>query len=391
MAESNGLLSAEEIAEIKQRALRAISPLEPPSRGKNYRVGDKRTEAGKNLPEYYLVYFLLVELLGFPRGGRWEKTAWSIPVDFEGNLAFVEHRKFGLGIFSPGEPDDEVVAQQIVASINRGVRTAKEFFNHLAWQAVEQSQLNVTNTSRWLFDRYRYIYDRFREKSEEAERRKEEVITTRNEHSNGSHSTMYSRPSFQLRREATWFGLSAIEAFFSWTEHVLVHVAVLRGNIKTGQEVADLARQDWQIKVRAALDISSAETKSIFDDLLLIRRQIRNYMAHGAFGKHGEAFLFHSAAGAVPVMLTENERYSIWEEPMFDETFALQRAEAFIEHLWSGDLAPAKIHIQDASLPTILPYASDGTYARAMSSVGEMEDFTEYLSRRMDDAANMDF
>jgi len=78
-------------------------------------------------------------------------------------------------------------------------------------------------------------------------------------------------------------------------------------------------------------------------------------MAHGAFGKRGEAFDFHSSAGAGPVNLTDPEgrgQFSIWFGPSFDEVGAIETAEAFIEKLWEGDLAPAKMYLQDAWLVT---------------------------------------
>jgi hypothetical protein len=34
-----------------------------------------RTDGGRDLPPYYLVYFLLVDLLGFEDLGQWEKVA----------------------------------------------------------------------------------------------------------------------------------------------------------------------------------------------------------------------------------------------------------------------------------------------------------------------------
>lgn len=202
------------------------------------------------------------------------------------------------------------------------------------------------------------------------------------------------RPSFELRREAGWLGVAAIEAFFGWTEHVLIHIAILQGKITTGEDVARLAASDWSDKVKTALDLTDATTKRLFDELLTIRRQIRNYMAHGAFGKEGEAFQFHSAAGAVPVMLTDRngaDRFSFDGPPSFDEAAAIETVESFVKHLWSGSLAPAKIFIQDAEFPVVLTFAKDGTYTQAMQSEEDMEQFVEYWGREIDNAANMDW
>ena len=176
---------------------------------------------------------------------------------------------------------------------------------------------------------------------------------------------------------------------------MLIHIGILLGNIRTGQDVARLAESKWSEKVRAAIDLShEKEIKAIYEDLLEVRRQVRNYMAHGAFGKHGEAFQFHSAAGAVPVNLTDPQDkrvFSMWSLPAFDEAKALEVAELFIAKLWAGNRAPAKLYLEDPDLPVILTYAIDGTYATAMSSEAAMKIFVESLSHEINNAANMDW
>ena len=62
--------------------------------------------------------------------------------------------------------------------------------------------------------------------------------------------------------------------------------------------------------------------KPFYDELVFVRRQVRNFVAHGAFGKQGEAFKFHSKAGAVPVMLphkNKSNRFSLHEDMSFRE------------------------------------------------------------------------
>jgi hypothetical protein len=396
MARRKVVLEAQKIEEIRQRALRAIAPLKPPEKGQQYRWGDRRTQAGGDLPEYYLVYFLLVELLGFPSGGRWEKVAWTIPVDMNGNAALIEHRKMGLGVFSETTDESEAIAAAIVAAVRRGVGAARPFFDHLAAEAVSKSLLNVTNNCAWLFSRYTYLREQFRAKAATVKDTSlyaiDEIITT---NSDGTTVRSFSSLRFSDIQEARWLGIAVIDAFFSWTEHVLIHVGILLGNVKTGEDVARLADGEWSEKVKAAIDLSAdTEAKTLYEDLLEIRRQIRNFMAHGAFGKQGEAFQFHSAAGAVPVNLSDSKsrsKYSIFSVPSFDEHNAMELIEKFIVKLWEGDRGPAKLYLEEASLPVILTYASDGTYAAAMSSQDDMENFVECLTHQLDNAANMDW
>lgn len=394
MARAVTKLSAKEIEVIRERVTKAIAPLKSADRAGRYSIGTTRTKAGHALPAHYFVYFLLVELLNFSHGGRGEKVAWTIPVDFEGNLALIEHRKLGLGIFSGATAQDELVAERIVTAVQRGVKVATPFFDHLAAEAVHRSKLNVKNNSAWLFGRYEYLRDQFREKTALAEARKGEVEKTESTLPDGTKVVSSSFPAFALRQEAGWLGIAAIEAFFSWTEHVLIHIAILQGKLKTGEEVADLAAAEWSDKVKTAIGLNDAKVKALFDELVTVRRQVRNYMAHGAFGKHGQAFEFHSSAGAVPVNLTDPEgvdRFSMWFGMSFEEAGAIKTAEAFIEKLWEGERAPAKMYLQEAALPIILTHASDGTYDRAMASEADMESFIDGLTYAMDTAANMDW
>src|SRR5262249_29312980 len=178
MARVTTKLSAGEIEILREKVTKAIAPLKPAVGAGRYAIGSTRTKAGRGLPEHYLVYFLLVELLKFPHGGRGEKVAWSIPIEFDGHVAVIEHRKLGLGIFSAASDADELVPQRIVTAIQKGVKAALPFFDHLAAEAVHRSKLNVKNNSAWLFGRYEFLRDQFREKLASAQARKGEVVKT---------------------------------------------------------------------------------------------------------------------------------------------------------------------------------------------------------------------
>ena len=68
----------------------------------------------------------------------------------------------------------------------------------------------------------------------------------------GTETTSYSMPAFGLSREEAWLGIASVDAFFSWTEHVSIQIAILQGKLKTGEEVANLAMAmaEWADKVK---------------------------------------------------------------------------------------------------------------------------------------------
>lgn len=392
------------VRDAARQALAAIEPAGPAADGEARALMlASRTDGGRDLPPYYLVYFLLVDLLGFQNIGQWEKTAWAVPIRYQGRLYSIEHRKFGVGVFAPtfdanarmsGKPSEQAEddAREIAILIRIAVRAADEYFHWRAEQAAEGTELNVRNNCDWLYDRYICFRDRFQGLVEEAEERKEERTTERKTLLDGRVVTRETLAWYKLTKEAEWNAQAAVDAFFSWTEHAFIHLAILQGRLRTGADIAKIADANWPTKFRAALDLSDPETKEHYDRLLDLRVQIRNFMAHGAFGKRGEAFRFHSGAGAVPLLLTRQQehRYSFTGGPKFDEKAAIVQVEGFLEHLWSGSREAAYPYLF-SGMPSILSYVADGTYARCMESVEEMREFVDQMIDESDRAANMDW
>ncbi len=356
---------------------------------KDFLFTPSRTEAGRSLPPYYLVYFLFVDLLGYKNLGQFEKVAWSIPIDYDGTAYLLEHRKFGMGLFASNKENRESECQEIAKKINKAVRVAHPYFEWVANEAAKRSDLNVLNHSLRLHDRYVFLVNEYKKKMQEANSRKDERI--RIEYSNTSWGIEI--PYYALKNESEWLAISAIDAFYSFTEHIFIHASILKGLLLTGEDVANLADKDWASKFKSCLDIQEQDVKVHYDQLISIKRQIRNYVAHGAFGKNGEAFQVHTGAGAVPLLMPHQKgssRFSMKSGIEFNEEEAIKAIEEFMSFYWESRMFPEVIYIQ-SSLPTILPYASDSTYTRAMASIEDMESFVEYLSRMHDDAANMDW
>lgn len=381
----------DDIEELKNDIENILKPIKPISEAtlaeKDFLFSAQRTEAGRKLPEYYLCYFLFVELLQYKNLGQFEKIAWSVPIDYKEEAFLLEHRKLGFGLFAKNK--ESVEADEIVKLIHKAVRKAKPFFEWKAQESANSSHLNVINHNYKLFSRYNFFLGEYESKNKEAIERKDERIVT--DHGEGRRSI--SIPSFELNRNAEWLALSAIDAFFSWTEHIFIHSAVLQGKAITGEQVANLAEAEWAEKFKAALDVSDSVVKQHYDTLVMIKRQIRNYVAHGAFGKQGEAFQIHSGAGAIPLLMPHqkgNSRFSFSSDLGFKEEEAIKAINSFIQFYWESGDFPEVNYLQN-DLPTILTMAADGTYEKAMTSVEDMEHFVDYLVDLHDRSANMDW
>ena len=163
---------------IKAKALQAIWPLKSVD---SIFYGSQRTAAGRGLPEHYLVYFLLVDLLGFENLGRHEKLVWSIPVELEGQVLFIEHRKLGLGVFTSGgigAGEAEPTAKEIVRLVNRGIRAALPYFDWRAKQAVNNSEINVRNKCGDLYQRFEFLLGLYNAKTVELQANAGKTVIT---------------------------------------------------------------------------------------------------------------------------------------------------------------------------------------------------------------------
>ncbi|EOW0918484.1 hypothetical protein ACRZDK_005249 [Klebsiella pneumoniae] len=387
---------------IKKRIEHAIKPME--KAGVDEYFWGIRSEAGDFLPPYYLVYFLLVDLLEFNFNGPEEKVAFSIPVKIENTTLIVEYRKMGLGIFIKNK-NDEDKAKAILKCIQSGVKAGTEYFNYIADEAAKTSNLNVNNNSNELYDRFCHFfncYDNINkqiigiEAKPEVHVQNTPTLTLDNKNLFSIRTSdifeNYNKIA-HLRKEAIWYAISAIESFFNWTEHVFILIAILNGKIKTGVDVYDKIGEEWKTKFRLAIDINTPEMKVFYDRLIILRQKIRNFVSHGSFGKDGQTLEFHSSVGAVPLLMPHRqnkEHFKFGNGIDFVAPEAMELLQEFVKNMWSGNLLPAKIYIESGN-PLILSYAINGKYANAMSSEDDMNNFVEYLTRIFDDASNMDW
>lgn len=77
------------IDRLKERVQKILEPIasaveKGTKAEKNFLFTAERTDAGRKLPPYYLVYFLFVDLLAYTNIGQFEKVSWSVPIDFNG-------------------------------------------------------------------------------------------------------------------------------------------------------------------------------------------------------------------------------------------------------------------------------------------------------------------
>ncbi len=380
---------------IREKASVAIGKIKPmqfsEKLDEDFLLKVRPSNISKYLPPHYLIYFLLVDLLKFKDVGKSEKIVWSIPIDFNSEVFFIEYRKSGCDIFTTNVINQVSKARDIADLIQKGIKKAEPFFYRLAEEKFKESEVNVVNRSNLLFERYKFFLTEYWNIEQDLKDREKEYYLSQD-----GIVIAYNASIKRTIGAVKWLALATIDAFFSWSEHVFIHLAILNQVITTAEEVNQLAGDNWGSKYKKAISLDNCkEAKKYYNELTKIRRQLRNFMTHGAFGKNQEAFYFHTRIGAVPMTLknkTNKYHCSISSnELIFEHSRAIECIDKFISYLWDNNRMPAKLYIQDSGLPAIFTMAKDDTYKKAMSSIKEMECLIDRLSWEFNNAANMDW
>lgn len=164
----------DDIVSLKERVEKILDPItstieKGTNAKKDFLFTAARTDSGRDLSPYYLVYFLFVDLLGYKNLGRFEKIAWSVPIDYKGTVYLLEHRKLGMGLFASDKESQEAECQEIVKKISMAVKVAQPYFEWIANEAAKRSNLNVLNHSIRLNERYVFLINEYKEKIQEGE------------------------------------------------------------------------------------------------------------------------------------------------------------------------------------------------------------------------------
>ena len=387
-------ISPPNLTTIKRGALAELSPLVPAAPEETPRLSDlsrltlSHTET--DLPEHHLVYMLLVDLLEFYDHGRAENTLWSIPIKLRNTIFVLEFGKSGFRWFTNGGRTSETHAMvsEIVKCITLAVAKSSDYFQWQADVAAKGSNLTIENRSIQLYDRYLYFYHLYESKCESILEKQTKVAGTRLEQIEDLFGLQL------LKQEASWIAQSAIEAFFGWTEHVFVQLAIFTSENMTGNRVVDLAHSNWQKKYERVFDMNDSTSKFHYLNLCEIRNSLRNPFAHGLIRKDFSGICFHSRIGAIPLNSRSHAAISSWwfsANVGASEKESLSKIADFIDHLWNEDRKLLEIYIQERGLPLVLTMTCDGTYSRALESEESMLDLVEGLTNHMDQVDNMDF
>ena len=343
------------------------------------------TPPGFPIPD--LVFFGLTQLLDLPFYGPEEKMRWGVAFEFRGAIFAFELRKFGLRFLcEPANLDSRLVTE--VLGRARGLTDVVESYlaDELVPNALASGQVTVPNLYSQLDRRYLFLRAKALDAYAQPPPAPESGVSK-----GGSRWTRFDagRPE----REGGALATAAVDAFFSRSEFFFVVASAMREAPMVDGGLQAILMAGWQDRARLLLDLRDPATKGLYDELVAIREEWRNPLAHGGLHVGGASLYFHvPGVAALPFRLRRTPGGVKARFRLNEESFEsiLRVFDRFDDALSVGPLRFAK-KWAESGLDVAFDEKSLSEYRGAMESDAVFGEYIEYMSGMADMHANMDY
>lgn len=346
------------------------------------------------ISEPYIIYLLFVDILGYQYSGMSEKVAWEIPIKFKGCSFILSHRKFGFKFIS-NEINEKILntANEAMTKINNAIPLVEKILQPKINEIVSEGKITIDNEYLTLRRRYKFFYER----TKVSFKKKEEKYNF-HKYNNPSKDNINEMLDeyFTGVEEKEYYLSATLDAFYSWLEFLLIALFPFF-NSERNIDIHKIISMSWSEKFKKIFDLKNDKNiKIIYDDLLVLKEQFRNPMAHGHYLKNKGLFYIHMPnLGAIPFHLTENGKKLEYSFKRINEnnfnkiSGCLERFEYYIEN--THHVTKLATRYLKNGLDLYFNYESRVEYKMACKSDKDMDYFIELTQKRVDDSRNMDW
>ncbi len=342
-------------------------------------------------PPPYIVFLTFVGILEFRYWGRWEKTAWMIPVSYRDVPLLLSHQKFGFRIHSlPQSPPSSELVREMLVQLNRSLRIADGLLQSDIQEQLENGHITVVNSYVKLSNMYKF----FRDSAKRSYKRKPSnpKVFKRDEAGNPIAS-VYSPWKYKI--EGFYYSVAMIDAFFSRLEHLLILTIPFVRFDASKYSLPSLINSNWTEKYKFIFDLTSDKVAlRHYEQLRNIKDRYRNIFSHGFFQKDEASLFVHMpVVGAIPAYLsTPEENIQLSIVPISQIAFRqiCQAFDSFDRFIRSSNIRFG-MRFVEAGLDVAFDSNSVSKYLEATESDAKFYNFIEYQSCLCDSVTNMDW
>lgn len=266
--------------EIVERLHRILSGLGPAPRETVLSDPAVEVRIGWGEPlEPWQLYMMLVDVIGCPDWGRWEKVAWTAPLMCGDTRVVFEHRKFGLFARLHGEAgsgDAKLLVDRVLRQLEKGWEVVRRrVVQPMLDESVEVGAVTIPNKYLYYVDMFEHLRRRADESA--AKIAAAGPVTT----AEGAGVTV-SFPAAIHARESEYEAHAALFAFFGLIEHLLV-IAVAFADFEPSRgNLNGFLGATWSEKFRRLVDVNDPANQRAYETLRTLADENRNPAAHGS-------------------------------------------------------------------------------------------------------------
>ena len=301
-----------------------------------------------------------------------EKVNWEIPFLYKGHWCQCTHQKFGFRIYIDNElpvASAEKLFQEIIAVLEKAIEGSKPFIAAEGIKRLERGEIIISNRLAELENRYVF----FREETKKRTQDRKDWKTF----------------DFEKYKEFHFCADAAYVAFFSLLEHLCILGFGFVQHVKK-EDLPEFCKQIWSDKFKQIFSLQQKVINDAYVYLVQLSRHKRNPTVHGYVDKMNTIFHFYSedARHRTAMNIFDRELVSGTEDPEIN----FEKLDAFLTYLRTDDGTKRMMQYLDTEFDVAYDDRSLRTHRMFMSlDDAEAAEYLEHLSRKFDDAANMDW
>ncbi|HEX8821490.1 MAG TPA: hypothetical protein VF794_16315 [Archangium sp.] len=317
-------------------------------------------------PPSYVVRLVFVLLAGSDLPSGQDKSAWAIPIDFDGSTWVVEDwRRYSWHLSGPVGRDKS--AKLLAKKIRAAGSILNSFLQEYGREAFKSDEISLQNQ----FSRTRGLYEYFRDQVENPPLKPEPTMQGEiPEHTPEEHSVtqLFGSLMGKLFDEAYsgWASTAAVVVFF------FAHLEVIMDSCfslspRKGLTFAAFRQLEWLERFKHLLPVNEPDVQAVYVAIDRVRKQYRNAFAHST----PIFFVTIPGAGLVP-MDSEHLSEPRWEPPIaftrekaidvfktLDDTIELFRSRPETKFGFRYAETDLPIHINQAHAQELIDLTAD--------------------------------
>ena len=341
------------------------------------------------------LFLAFVKFLRFPYHGRGEKVAWTIHMLFKGLPFSISHRKFGLSIEGPHEPSGSPdFYQQMLNRLVHAVRIVDALVKPFSEEQIAKGNVTIENKLYFHRARYEYFCEQSERRFSTAAKWETKPVNIKPPRKLLTQVFAAKTRAMELRRHGNYLATAALDAYFSYIEHLLILLLPFSGFEADKDNLLKFLNMLWGDKWKRVFDSKkNSEANRVYETLVKIKRKFRNPLAHGGFDSEGEGVWIQiMSLGAVPASMSRfGESIHSALNPIDEQAFTeIRTAFDKSDHFFKTGALQLGYKCVSAGIDVSFAAESISKYKEIVES-GDVQGFVEAELAGMDNATNMDW